>query len=565
MVRGRCRRPEARSREASAIASRFAASLLATVRAAPTKWRVHAAGAAPQMPPAFKENRPTGKPAQPADQLRRGAWWEIFRRSAARRARGRRSTCRTRRCEAQQARFRQARAAIAHQPGGSRYPQVTTSPQITTDTESRQPRERHARTSASRISCCRWTCRTRPTCGAGCGSASRPPSRARRRAPRIWRRCACRCTPSWRSTTSSCAALDAEQADPRRLRRRLPARARADAEPVRRRHRVAGGRRAGRDAARVHARAGGRPRRAARGARTRDCRPHRQTAVVLAALPSSPLDEPATRDPDGAARSDLLERRPDIAAAERRIAAAGAEVGIAQAAFFPRLFLTATAGFESRVAHELVERPEHVLVGRAGRRGDALRRRTPPRRVGAGARGLRRDGRRSTRRPILRSLQEVEDSLATLRVLREEADIQAAAVAAAERSVTLATNRYRGGVTSYLEVIAAQNAALTNQRTAAVILSRRLAASVLLIKALGGGWTSRRFPRSRPTRRAEHEDSPPVLARSCCCAGRRPAARARRCPYPEQIAAWHAEKDRFMRESSSRRCRPTSARLVSRL
>jgi len=89
---------------------------------------------------------------------------------------------------------------------------------------------------------------------------------------------------------------------------------------------------------------------------------------------------------------------------------------------------------------------------------------------------------------ILRSLQDVEDSLSTLRVLREESDVQAAAVAAAERSLALANNRYRGGVATYLEVIAAQSAALSNQRAAVSVLSRRLAASVLLIKALGGGW-----------------------------------------------------------------------------
>ena len=81
-----------------------------------------------------------------------------------------------------------------------------------------------------------------------------------------------------------------------------------------------------------------------------------------------------------------------------------------------------------------------------------------------------------------------EDSLAALRVLRQEADVQAAAVAAAQRSLTLATNRYRGGVASYLEVTAAQSAALANQRAALSVLSRRVTASVLLIKALGGGW-----------------------------------------------------------------------------
>ena len=152
---------------------------------------------------------------------------------------------------------------------------------------------------------------------------------------------------------------------------------------------------------------------------------------------------------------------------------------------------------------------------------------------------------------VLRALQEVEDNLAALRVLREEADIQARAVAAAERSLTLATNRYRGGVASYLEVIAAQNAALSNQRTAADILSRRLGASVLLIKALGGGWNvvvasraeggTERVTQARLRRRCA------VVAAAGC---RVRLQRARRSRTRMQIEAWHAEKDRFMRESS---------------
>ena len=98
------------------------------------------------------------------------------------------------------------------------------------------------------------------------------------------------------------------------------------------------------------------------------------------------------------------------------------------------------------------------------------------------------------RNTILTAFQEVEDNLAALRLLQQEADIQAAAVAAADRSLTLATNRYRGGVASYLEVITAQSAALASQRSAVQILSRRLAASVLLIKALGGGWSATTLP-----------------------------------------------------------------------
>jgi outer membrane protein TolC len=100
----------------------------------------------------------------------------------------------------------------------------------------------------------------------------------------------------------------------------------------------------------------------------------------------------------------------------------------------------------------------------------------------------------SYREVVLTALREVEDELATLRVLDEEATIQARAVEAAERSLTLATSRYRGGIVSYLEVIVAQSAALANQRASVNILTRRMAASVLLIKALGGGWSRSALP-----------------------------------------------------------------------
>jgi NodT family efflux transporter outer membrane factor (OMF) lipoprotein len=205
-------------------------------------------------------------------------------------------------------------------------------------------------------------------------------------------------------------------------------------------------------------------------------------------VPPSPLTDPAPDIPAGLP-SNLLERRPDIAAAERRIAAASAEVGVANAAFFPRLLLTATAGFESRsLTSWLTGLSTFWSAGPAAVATifDGGRRRAVTEQAQAGFDASVAEYQDT----ILRSLQEVEDSLAALRVLREEADVQAAAVAAAERSLALATNRYRGGVANYLEVIAAQSAALSNQRAALSVLTRRLAASVLLIKALGGGWTT---------------------------------------------------------------------------
>jgi NodT family efflux transporter outer membrane factor (OMF) lipoprotein len=185
----------------------------------------------------------------------------------------------------------------------------------------------------------------------------------------------------------------------------------------------------------------------------------------------------------------VLERRPDIAAAERRVAAASANVGAANAAFFPRLALTAAAGLESRSLLSWVSGlstfwsagPAAVItLFDAGRRHA----------VSDQAMAAFDESVADYQDTILRSLQDVEDSLAALRVLREEAGVQAAAVAAAERSLTLATNRYRGGVATYLEVIAAQSATLNNQRAALSVQSRRITTSVLLIKALGGGWTT---------------------------------------------------------------------------
>ena len=166
---------------------------------------------------------------------------------------------------------------------------------------------------------------------------------------------------------------------------------------------------------------------------------------------------------------------------------------MAHAAFFPRLLLTASAGFESAsLTSWLAGLSTFWSVGPAAVATifDGGRRQA----VSAQAQAAYEEMVADYQGSVLTALQEVEDNLAALRVLREEADIQQGAVAAADRSVTLANNRYRGGVASYLEVTAAQNAALSSQRIAADILSRRLSASVLLIKALGGGWNISSLP-----------------------------------------------------------------------
>jgi NodT family efflux transporter outer membrane factor (OMF) lipoprotein len=209
-------------------------------------------------------------------------------------------------------------------------------------------------------------------------------------------------------------------------------------------------------------------------------------------LPPLPLTAPPPVIPVGVP-SELLERRPDIAAAERRVAAANAQVGLAKTAYYPTLNIVGTGGFESGVITTLFQGPgafwsagasSAVTIFDVGRR-----------------RALTDEAKQSYestvanyRETVLTAFQQVEDSLAALRILEEEADVQAVAVKAAERSLTLSNTRYEGGVTSYLEVITAQNAALADEVTAVNILGRRLASTVLLIQALGGGWDRNSLP-----------------------------------------------------------------------
>lgn len=185
--------------------------------------------------------------------------------------------------------------------------------------------------------------------------------------------------------------------------------------------------------------------------------------------------------------SQLLERRPDIAAAERRVAAANAEIGEAHAAFFPDLVLSASAGLESGFFAPWLSAPSLFwslgpqLVGTlfdGGRRGATLR--------GAHA---QYDGEVADyRQTVLVAFQQVEDQLSGLDALASEAASQQRATDAADLSLRLTTNRFKAGAVSYLDVVTAQTIALTNQRQADQIAARRMAASVGLLKALGGGW-----------------------------------------------------------------------------
>ncbi len=207
--------------------------------------------------------------------------------------------------------------------------------------------------------------------------------------------------------------------------------------------------------------------------------------------PRSIVDPPAI--PVGLP-SQLLERRPDIAANERRMAEANAQVGIAHAAFFPQILLGAVLGLQGQSITNWLNWPSRfwaVGPGVLQTVFDGGRRRATQQ-----ASEFNYDATVATyRETALDAFQQVEDNLAALRVLEKETATQREAVVAAERSLQLSTNRYTGGLVTYLEVVTAQGTALANERAAVDILRRRMDASVLLIKALGGGWDSTKLPK----------------------------------------------------------------------
>jgi NodT family efflux transporter outer membrane factor (OMF) lipoprotein len=210
------------------------------------------------------------------------------------------------------------------------------------------------------------------------------------------------------------------------------------------------------------------------------------------ALATSPLASTPPVVPLGLP-SDLLERRPDVAGNERRMAAANAQIGVARAAYFPTITLGASGGFESTSITTWFNGPAGFVTAGASAIEtvfDAGRRRA----VNDQARAAYDQSVANYRETVLGAFQEVEDSLAGLRLLEDESKTQEAAVASAQRSLQLSTNRYKGGVATYLEVITAQSIALTDQRVAVEIAGRRMSASVSLIKALGGGWTAASLP-----------------------------------------------------------------------
>jgi NodT family efflux transporter outer membrane factor (OMF) lipoprotein len=212
-------------------------------------------------------------------------------------------------------------------------------------------------------------------------------------------------------------------------------------------------------------------------------------------LPESPLNAhtPILPDSPVSLPAQLLERRPDIAAAERRMAAANEQIGIAKAAYYPTLDLSAAVGLEGTSLLNWFNWPSRFwAVGPSLSETlfDAGRRRATTEAAQAGY-----DGTVATyRQTALNAFQEVEDNLVVLHVLNTEASQQHAATGAAEESLRLFQNRYAGGVDTYLQVVTSQTTALTNERNDIDILRRRLDSSVLLVKALGGGWDVSELP-----------------------------------------------------------------------
>jgi NodT family efflux transporter outer membrane factor (OMF) lipoprotein len=219
-------------------------------------------------------------------------------------------------------------------------------------------------------------------------------------------------------------------------------------------------------------------------------------AVLIGENPSAfhadPAPLPAELTPpavDPGLPSSLLERRPDVAAAERRVAAANANIGVARAAYFPVFSLGAAAGFESTSSSNWLSAPSQLWsVGPAGLLTlfDAGRHRAE----NAQAKAAYEEEVAGYRNTVLVAYQEVEDSLAALRQLQQESISEAAAVQATAKALQQARYRYKAGLVTYLEVAATETIALQAQLANLNIQLRRMNASILLVKALGGGWQS---------------------------------------------------------------------------
>jgi NodT family efflux transporter outer membrane factor (OMF) lipoprotein len=201
-------------------------------------------------------------------------------------------------------------------------------------------------------------------------------------------------------------------------------------------------------------------------------------------LPKVPLGVP----------SQLLERRPDIAAAERRAKAANAQIGIAVAAFYPTITLSGTGGFESMNVGTLIQGPSALwslgaqateLLFDAGKR----------RALTGAARHTYEAQAAGYKSVVIAAFNDVEDQLSGLRIMERESTVEQRAVASAQHSYDISNQRYQGGVTSYLEVLTAEATLIQNQRTAIDLQTRQFVSSVGLVRALGGGWDASQLPK----------------------------------------------------------------------
>jgi len=221
--------------------------------------------------------------------------------------------------------------------------------------------------------------------------------------------------------------------------------------------------------------------------------------AVLIAEPATSFhiaEDPLVGDPPNVPTgipSELLQRRPDIAGAERRVASANALIGVAKSAFYPNIVLGASGAVESTQISQLFTAGSaawsagpsaNEILYDAGRRKAQLDL----------AIAQREQATALYRQQVLSAFRDVEDQLAALRVLEQEAAVTGRAVAAAKRSTELSTMRYKRGLAPYLEVLTNQTLELANERTAASLVTQRIVASAQLQIALGGGWSSTQLP-----------------------------------------------------------------------
>jgi NodT family efflux transporter outer membrane factor (OMF) lipoprotein len=227
-------------------------------------------------------------------------------------------------------------------------------------------------------------------------------------------------------------------------------------------------------------------------------------------IPETPWTTPPPPVPVGLP-SQLLERRPDIAVAERQVAAANEQIGVAKAAYYPTLTLSGSGGFESSSIVHWLSWPARfwalgpqlaeTLLDFGKRRGTVQESEAAYDAAVA-----------NYRQTVLTAFQQVEDNLAALRILGEQAGAEQRAIGAAGTSLDITTDQYKQGVADYLQVITAQTALLTDQVTAIGILSNRMLASVQLVEALGGGWDASQLPSPQDLRSNSASNSPTVLA-----------------------------------------------------